>query len=235
MADKGKDVKQQVKQQEKQGKYRNWVTVVYPDSAPKNWREILRLTGLKGAISPLHDADVNGDGHEKKAHWHVILCWDGPASYNSAKRVTDKLNAPRPEDCVSVKGYYRYLTHEDNPDKAQYSKNDIETFGGFNILDFVEMTTSEVERCLDTLEDLIENHRTVSYRKFIMLVKVAGTREEIKVARSHTMHLSAYIKSLRYDLMEEKAEDEPSPPPRPPKDNPESAARWAAAREDFSK
>jgi len=188
----------------KPAKYRHWACVVYPESAPTNWRDILRQTGLKGAISPLHDADLNGDETEKKPHWHVILCWDGPASSNAAKRVTDGLNAPRPISLVSVRGYYRYFTHDDNPEKAQYNQEDIEVFGGFNILDFVQLTATEVDGLMDNLEELIEDNGIVSYRKFVRLVKISGTREELRVARTHTVHFTAYIKSLRYDLIEER-------------------------------
>ena len=36
-------------------KKRNWAFVLYPESAPENWREELQKTGLQCAISPLHD------------------------------------------------------------------------------------------------------------------------------------------------------------------------------------
>ena len=44
---------------------RNWVFVLYPDSAPENWREQLREMLVPGFVSPLHDKDVNADGDRK--------------------------------------------------------------------------------------------------------------------------------------------------------------------------
>lgn len=44
---------------------RNWVFVVYPESAPENWREQLKEMLVPGFISPLHDKDVNADGSPK--------------------------------------------------------------------------------------------------------------------------------------------------------------------------
>lgn len=38
---------------------------MYPESMPKNWREILQKTGCPIAISPLHDKDINPDGTPK--------------------------------------------------------------------------------------------------------------------------------------------------------------------------
>ena len=57
-------------------KKRYWAMVLYPESAPKNWRDLLRETGIQCAISPLHDKDINADNTEKKAHYHIILYYD---------------------------------------------------------------------------------------------------------------------------------------------------------------
>ena len=121
-------------------KKRNWTFVLYPESAPEDWREQLQKTGLLCAISPLHDRDVNPDGEVKKAHYHVILCYSGPTSYDVVKRLTDSLSQPIPQPLEQVRGMYRYFTHKDNPDKAQYCDDDISTINGFDIRDFVELT-----------------------------------------------------------------------------------------------
>lgn len=59
-------------------RYRNWTLIVYPESAPENWKSILsNELKLIFAISPLHDQDINPDGSLKKAHWHVLICFVG--------------------------------------------------------------------------------------------------------------------------------------------------------------
>ena len=40
--------------------------MVYPESAPENWREILDETRMRWIESPLHDRDINPDGTPKK-------------------------------------------------------------------------------------------------------------------------------------------------------------------------
>ena len=104
-------------------KKRNWAFVLYPESAPADWREQLQKTGLQCAISPLHDKDMNPDNTPKKPHYHVILTYSGPTSYNVVKALTDGFNQPIPQALEQVRGYYRYLTHKDNPEKAQYDEN----------------------------------------------------------------------------------------------------------------
>ena len=56
-------------------KSRYWTFLIYPDSAPKNWYELLEELHLPTCVSPLHDRDVNPDGEIKKPHYHVMICW----------------------------------------------------------------------------------------------------------------------------------------------------------------
>ena len=110
------------KAKEKVVKKRNWVLIVYPTknyldsigctydgsdgygTTPDNWRDILQKTGCPCAISPLHCNDKNPDESWKKPHWHVIICYSGPTSYNVVKKLTDSLNAPAPQKLEQIKG-----------------------------------------------------------------------------------------------------------------------------------
>ena len=69
---------------------RNWVVIVYPESAPNDWREILDNMHIQWNESPLHDKDVNPDGTVKKSHWHVVLAFGSKKSYKQVKEITDK-------------------------------------------------------------------------------------------------------------------------------------------------
>lgn len=108
---------------------RNWVVIVYPESAPANWRTILDEAHVAYIISPLHDQDVNPDGERKKPHWHVMICYSSVKTREQARELTDQLNAPSPEPVASFRGQVRYFAHLDNPEKHQYAKSDIETHG----------------------------------------------------------------------------------------------------------
>ncbi|WP_225354628.1 Rep family protein, partial [Ligilactobacillus murinus] len=57
----------------KDDRARTWTFIVYPESAPENWRDLLDEYHVPWVESPLHDKDINPDGTVKKAHWHVIL------------------------------------------------------------------------------------------------------------------------------------------------------------------
>lgn len=180
------------------GKKRNWATVVYPESAPTDWIEILKLSGVQAAISPLHDKDINPDEHEKKAHWHVILTYGSPTTFNNVKGLVDRIGGVGQISLDSVRGYYRYFTHKDNPEKYQYDEKDIRNIGGFNILDFVEMTKSEVSKIKKDLHMQIRALGIVEYSAFMDWVLENGTPEEYDVAGSHTLFFQAYIGSRRH-------------------------------------
>ena len=103
-------------------KKRNWGFIMYPDSAPSDWKSVLESTGLMIAVSPLHDRDVfseedekqnpaNIAGSLKKPHWHVLLHFDGPTTKNAVSAVSELVGASLPVPVVSLRGYYDYISH----------------------------------------------------------------------------------------------------------------------------
>ena len=188
-------------------KKRNWAFVLYPESAPTDWIEQLQMTGIALAISPLHNSDLDPTGEQKKEHYHIILSYDGPTSYNVIKQLTDRLNQPIPQALEQVRGYYRYLTHKGNPEKFQYDENDIRTMNGFNISNFVELTKSEVNKYKYDIQKLIKDNLIIEYSELMDILSDQnfGLWE---VASNHTLFFDRYITSLRNKLKTEKERQE---------------------------
>lgn len=185
---------------EKKVKKRHWAFVAYPDSLPENWIEMLKQSGLKVAISPLHDRDTNPTGEPKKPHYHVIVSYDGPTTFGNVEGLTKRLNQPIPQPLEQVRGYYRYLTHEDNPEKAQYDKADIRTLNGFNILDFVELTKSEVTKYIREIRRFICDNNITEYAVLLDILDEGASipPEWFEVAVTHTLLFTGYLRSRRY-------------------------------------
>ena len=183
-------------------KKRNWTFVLYPESAPADWIDRLQKTGLQAEISPLHDKDINPDGTHKKAHYHIILCYSGPTSYTVVKALTDSLRQPIPQPLEQVKGMHRYFTHMDNPEKYQYDSREIKALNGFDILDFVEMSKSEVNKALKDLQALIRNMDFTEYSDFMDFLLDNEQDELYDVASSHTYFKKKYISSRRNKFKE---------------------------------
>ena len=72
----------ELENKEKNERYRNWSWIVYPESAPENWRTLLDETGEKWIESPLHDRDIYETTNEiKKAHRHIIISFGNKKSW----------------------------------------------------------------------------------------------------------------------------------------------------------
>lgn len=188
-------------------KKRNWAFVMYPESMPDNWKEIFGLSGLQIAVSPLHDKDLNADAEEKKPHYHVIVVYGNTTTYNNVLHFTKQLNATIPQALESVRGYYRYFTHKDNPEKHQYDEKDIQTFGGFDILEFVELTKTEVNKLISELTYIIRDNDIFEYSDLIFYCLDNQLNDYFAVASNHTLYFCNLLNSLRNKKKEKEKND----------------------------
>ena len=178
-------------------KKRNWTFVLYPESAPADWNDRLKLSGLMCAVSPLHDKDINPTGEAKKPHYHVLLVYSGPTTYNAVAKFTASLNATIPQALESVRGMYRYFSHKDNPEKYQYSEEEIFTINGFNISDLIELTKSEVNEIKARILKLIREIGITEYAGLVDFLTDNGMTAEYDVAINNTFFFNTYISSKR--------------------------------------
>lgn len=184
-------------------KKRNWAFILWPDSAPDNWRDLLQETGLMFSISPYHDKDINPDGEPKKPHYHVIMTFDGPTTYRNALSVAQKVNANTVQPLEQIRGYYRYFTHMDNPEKYQYNDNDITTINGFDINNYIELTYTEISKYLLQLQYIIRQQHITEYSDLLDMLADSDSKELWDIARVHTIMLDRYISSRRWKTKKE--------------------------------
>lgn len=180
-------------------KKRNWAFVLYPESAPVDWRDQLQKSGLQCCVSPLHDKDLNPTGEEKKAHYHVIIIYEGPTTYNNVKSLTDSLNCPIPQALEQVRGYYRYLTHKDNPEKYQYDENEITFINGFNILNLCELTKAEIISIKKEIQSIIRSLEFTEYSQLMDYLLDNELANYYEVASNNTLFFDRYLGSCRYN------------------------------------
>lgn len=189
-------------------KGRNWAFVVYPESLPKNYEEIITETGLPMAFSPLHDKDINPTGESKKAHYHVICYYENPTTQKSVKEnVTDKLNGTIPIKLESMTGMYRYHIHLDNPEKAQYNDKDRTFYNGFDTSKVESLTFFEIDKTLRELQNFIESNDITEYRSLCKVLLDSDMFQSWTIARTNTVFLNTYLASRRNekkDLIKKK-------------------------------
>lgn len=186
-------------------KGRNWAFVVYPESLPQNWEEIIIETGLPMAFSPLHDKDVNPGGESKKAHYHVICYYENPTTSRAVKEyVTDKLNGTIPIKLESMTGMYRYHLHLDNPEKFQYDDRDRKFFNGFDVNKVDSLTYTEISKLLQEIQLIVRRDKILEYADLLDLLLDNELFTLWDVARNHTLLLNTYINSRRYKTKQEQ-------------------------------
>ena len=181
-------------------KKRSWAFVLYPESAPKDWLDQLILKGVPFCVSPLHDKDLDPTGTPKKSHYHIILNYSGPTTFNSVNDITSSLNQPIPIPLEQISGYFRYLTHKDNPDKFQYEEKDIRCYNGFDPLDFNELTKTEIKALISTIQTFIRDNNFTEYSDLLDFLLDNGYNNAHDVACSHTILFNSYITSRRHKI-----------------------------------
>nr|WP_015231147.1 replication protein [Mycoplasma cottewii]AFY63028.1 plasmid replication initiation protein [Mycoplasma cottewii] len=187
-------------------KKRFWTLLVYPDSAPIEWKDILIQNGVE-FFGALHDKDINPDGTLKKPHYHIVLVYSGPTTFNNVKTLCNTLNSPKPLPLDGVGGMWRYMTHKDNPEKYQYDDSIIFTGNGFDISNYKDLSKKEISIIKQSLLDLIDNELITEYSVFVRRVRQLGIAEAFDVAANNTIFFNNYIISFKFDL-KKKAEQE---------------------------
>lgn len=189
-------------------KGRNWAFVVYPESLPENWQDIVLETGLPMAFSPLHDKDVNPGGDNKKPHYHVICYYENTTTQKNVKEnVTDRLNGTIPIKLESMVGMYRYHLHLDNPEKYQYDDRNRMFFNGFDVNKVDSLTYTEIGKILMELQTLIRREHILEYADLLDILQDNEMLNALDVARNHTMFLNTYITSRRYKTRNEQVSE----------------------------
>ena len=179
---------------------RNWCAVVYPDSAPEDWKKILDGKNLKWACSPLHSKDIDDDEQIKKAHWHIIICYEGNKSFEQVQDDISELNGPIPQVCRNVRSSVRYFIHLDHPYKFQYNVDEIECFGGFDIADAFTLSKSEKIEVFKEIIDFIRENDIVEYYDLVNYALEENHAWFSIMVDGGTIMLREYIKSNRHRM-----------------------------------
>lgn len=176
------------------GRTRNFATVVYPDSAPENWQEILSEQFVPAFISPLHDKDTNPTGEAKKPHWHVVLMFDGVKTIEQAVDVFNLIGGVGCEKINSIRGYARYLCHLDNPEKAQYSQEDVRSLCGADYVHTIGLVTDKY-KAIGEMIDFCEVNGIVSYSELLKYCRMERFDWFRVLCDNGTVVMKEYLKS----------------------------------------
>lgn len=146
---------------------KTWNVLIYPESAPADWKQTLVEDGIFFVCSPLHDKDVLESGELVKPHWHVLLCFTSNKTYKQALEVSQMINGTVPERAKSTGGSIRYMIHIDSSDKYQYKKSDIEVYGNIDIEQYFRISSSERYDLIREMLQFIDDNELKEF-KYLM-------------------------------------------------------------------
>lgn len=199
------------KPREPPNKSKYFCCVLYPDSASYDVDKIIKSLAkelLTFAVSPIHDKDVEEDGSPKKAHYHLLLAYSSATTLNNIRGWFNACGMPESDlhtvrVCASGVGYYRYLTHKDNPEKAQYNDNDIRVFNDSGEL-FNKFSKSVADKIDDLVRifKIVDELNTISFHALIQYLML-NERDLFKILTSSSalaICVKEYQRSLEYDI-----------------------------------
>lgn len=195
------------KKSSSKGRTRNFATIIYPDSSPDNWQELLSDMFIPAFISPLHDRDINPTGEPKKPHYHVIIMFDSVKTVEQAREVFELIGGVGCEKVNSIRGYSRYLCHLDNPDKVQYNQSDVRSLCGADYSATIGLVTDKYKAIGEMIDYCSENNVT-SYSRLLEYSRVERFDWFRILCDSGTLVMREYLKSREWTIRSEVYDDE---------------------------
>lgn len=195
--------------EKKDDRTRNWTFIVYPESAPADWRDKLDEEHIQWIESPLHDKDKNADGEVKKPHWHILVLFEGKKSYNQVKELTDRLNAPIPQKIASAKGMVRYMAHLDNPEKVQYKTTDIIGHGGVDVAEYLKPTSSSRYQLIGEMMDFVKENHIIEIKDLLYYAREKRFDDWFPLLCDNSAYImNSLIKSNRHAVQPQRIDPE---------------------------
>lgn len=188
----------------KEKRSNKWAFLIYRESAPDNYMEVLEGLHIPFILSPWHDKDIHSDtGEIKKTHKHGALYFESLKSYSQVSElVAEKLHGPAHVEVVmSPKGMYDYFIHAENPDKTPYNIEDIESGAGFELEKFLLDQNSD--NFMNEVIDVIEEN---NFTEFEDLVRYARENNYLLLGLivERTYFFAKYLDSRRYSPNKKK-------------------------------
>ena len=184
-----------------------WAFLIYQESAPENYLDVLEEMHIPFVLSPWHDKDINKEtGEFKKAHKHGVLFFESLKSYTQiSELLTEKLNTPSHIEVVmSPKGMYDYFIHAENPDKTLYNIDEIESGCGFELEQF--LITNNNEQFLSTVIDIIEEHNFTEFNNLVRYARIENP-SLLNLIIDKTYFFAKYLDSRRHSNNKKESEE----------------------------
>ena len=182
------------------GRYRNFACVIYPDSdnTPDNWQDLIADWKIPAFLSPMHEFDLDIQGQPKKAHYHLMIMFEGKKSRDQIRVLFDQIGGVGMEIVNSIRSYARYLCHMDNPEKHQYDPKDLKAFGGADYFGICNLAVDKYNT-IGEMMDHVRRERIHSFAELMQYSKENRFDWFRILCDSGAYIMKEYIKSIAWE------------------------------------
>lgn len=192
-------------------KSRAFTGLVYPDSAPEDWQDVLRESLGMWLISPLHEPDPvedveTGAVKTKKPHYHVMYFHGAPITPKAGRSIFETwpwvVTPPKAEffQVSSVRNLARYFVHLDQPEKQQWAERPeevLEALNGFPLDLERELTGKDRRELKKQAFAFVQDRSITEYSEFIDALMALGDWRMFDFVTDHSGMFQHYLMSLR--------------------------------------
>lgn len=179
---------------------KNFATIIYPESCPDDFLDLIRDCKVNFLLSPLHDRDVSSDGTLKKPHYHLIFVFDSLKSCDQVKDLFGTFGGVGCEIVNSLVSYARYLIHLDDPDKCQYSSDDVVAYG-IDYQSFIVRPSDKYDLMARVI-DFCESSGCTSFRRLLLYARHEDF-EMFKLLCDNSYVIREFLRCSREDLKDD--------------------------------
>lgn len=179
-----------------------WASILYVESCPENFVEILKSFHVPFLCSPVHDKDVNEDMTPKKPHRHIMLYFDSLKSRAQAAEIFSAVGGVGAEKIQSPVSYARYLCHTDDKDKAQYDPADVISYG----IEYSEAADNGDAKYqgISAVLSYVYDYNIVSFSKLLMETSKLDDFTLFKTICDNAYLVKSFLASIVADAQEQK-------------------------------
>lgn len=178
----------------------NFSGVLYPEHFCSNRKLAVKFLKdtfqTQGAISPLHDSDLQEDGTLKKEHWHFVLHFQNQKSLGVCRKLLGDKGLI--QVCQSLATMCRYFFHLDDDDKFQYPTFDYDSFLNFNFQKQIN-AFEDFDSKIDTLIMIITVNEITNMQDLIYYVQGSDKyRYLLSFIAQKMFFLKEFMKAMDY-------------------------------------
>ena len=180
-------------------KKRIWATIVYPESAPDEWQEILEDEHIPAYISPMHT-------DSKKDHYHVVIVFEGQKGVNDVKEIFSKIGGVGAEPVNHKTSYLRYLCHLDSKDKPHYDPSEVSSLSGAPLYENVIQEQTPTSDIYAEMIDFIGSQGMITFCDLVDYARKYKPAWFSILVKTNASIVWYYLKSMSWKIKSNKVE-----------------------------